>query len=91
MRKSAVSCPKRLGRPGALLRSLRGAAVGPRHLRCRLTSNPPPPDKMLHRNPLEDIANIRAIHTIIRDGRIVDRDSLPYERIFSTPRKGHAW
>ncbi len=46
---------------------------------------------ILDANPLEDIGNIRAIGTIIRDGRIVDRDSLPYERIFSTPGKGHAW
>lgn len=46
---------------------------------------------ILDANPLEDIGNIRAIGTIIRDGRIVDRDSLPYERIFSRPGKGHAW
>ena len=46
---------------------------------------------ILDANPVEDIGNIRAIGTIIRDGRIVDRDSLPYERIFSTPGKGHAW
>lgn len=46
---------------------------------------------ILDANPVEDITNIRAIGTIIRDGRTVDRDALPYERIFSTPGKGHAW
>ncbi|MDE2805976.1 MAG: amidohydrolase family protein [Gemmatimonadota bacterium] len=46
---------------------------------------------ILDANPVEDIANIRAIGTIIRDGRMVDRDALPYERIFSRPGKGHAW
>lgn len=46
---------------------------------------------VLGANPLEDIANIRALEAVIRDGRIVDRDALPYERIFSTPGKGHAW
>ena len=46
---------------------------------------------VLDANPVEDIGNIRAIGMIIRAGRVVDRDSLPYERIFSTPGKGHAW
>ena len=46
---------------------------------------------VLGANPLEDIGNIRALEVVIRDGRIVDRDALPYERIFSTPGKGHAW
>ena len=46
---------------------------------------------VLDADPVEDIGNIRAIGTVIRDGRIVDRDSLPYERIFSRPGKGHAW
>ena len=46
---------------------------------------------ILDANPLEDISNIRAIHTVIRDGMVVDLDALPYERIFSTPGKGHAW
>ena len=46
---------------------------------------------VLDANPVEDIGNIRALGMIIRDGRIVDRDSLPYERIFSSPGKGHAW
>ncbi len=42
-------------------------------------------------DPAEDIGNIRALETVIRDGRIVDRDALPYERIFSRPGRGHAW
>ena len=46
---------------------------------------------VLGANPLDDIGNIRALEVIIRDGRIVDRDALPYERIFSTPGRGHAW
>lgn len=46
---------------------------------------------ILDANPVEDISNIRAIGTIIRDGRMVDRDALPYERIFSRPGRGHAW
>lgn len=46
---------------------------------------------MLDANPLEDISNIRAINTVIRDGKIVDLDALPYERIFSKHVKGHAW
>ena len=46
---------------------------------------------VLGASPLEDIGNIRALEVVIRDGRIVDRDALPYERIFSTPGKGHAW
>ena len=46
---------------------------------------------MLDANPLEDISNIRAINTVIRDGKIVDLDALPYERIFSKHGKGHAW
>ena len=46
---------------------------------------------LLDADPLEDIGNIRALGTVIRDGKIVDLDALPYERIFSTPGKGHAW
>ena len=46
---------------------------------------------VLGASPLDDIGNIRALEVVIRDGRIVDRDALPYERIFSTPGKGHAW
>jgi imidazolonepropionase-like amidohydrolase len=40
---------------------------------------------ILDANPLEDIHNIRAIHAVIRDGAIVDLDTLPNERIFSSP------
>jgi imidazolonepropionase-like amidohydrolase len=46
---------------------------------------------VLNANPVEDISNIRALDAVIRDGRIVDLDALPYERIFSTPGRGHAW
>ncbi len=46
---------------------------------------------MLDANPLEDISNIRTINTVIRDGKIVDLEALPYERIFSKAGKGHAW
>ena len=46
---------------------------------------------LLDADPLEDIGNIRALGMVIRDGRVVDLDALPYERIFSTPGKGHAW
>lgn len=38
---------------------------------------------ILDANPLDDISNIRALNTVIRDGRIVDSDALPYKRIFS--------
>ena len=46
---------------------------------------------ILDANPLEDISNIRSIHMVIRNGKVVDLNALPYERIFSTPGKGHAW
>ena len=46
---------------------------------------------ILDENPLDDIGNIRAINTVIRDGKIVDLDVLPYERIFSKAGKGHTW
>ncbi len=38
---------------------------------------------VLDANPLDAISNIRKLNTVIRDGRIVDLDALPYERIFS--------
>jgi imidazolonepropionase-like amidohydrolase len=46
---------------------------------------------ILDANPAEDISNIRALDTVIRDGRVVDLDAIPYERIFSKPGRGHAW
>ncbi len=46
---------------------------------------------VLGASPLDDIGNVRSLEVVIRDGRIVDRDALPYERIFSAPGKGHAW
>lgn len=42
---------------------------------------------ILDANPLDDISNIRALNTVIRDGRIIDLDALPYERIFSKADK----
>ena len=46
---------------------------------------------VLDADPLDDISNIRALGSVIRDGRIVDLEALPYERIFSAPDAGHAW
>ena len=46
---------------------------------------------LLDADPLEDIGNIRALGMVIRNGKVVDLDALPYERIFSAPGKGHAW
>ena len=40
---------------------------------------------ILDADPLEDISNIRQLHQVIRDGRVVDLGALPYERIFSKP------
>ena len=40
---------------------------------------------ILGADPLEDIRNIRVLDTVIRDGRIVDLDALPNQRIFSSP------
>lgn len=49
---------------------------------------------ILGADPLEDIRNIRILDTVIRDGKIIDLDSLPDQRIFSSPtdtltRPGH--
>ena len=49
---------------------------------------------ILGADPLEDIRNIRILDTVIRDGKIVDLDLLPGQRIFSSPadtltRPGH--
>lgn len=46
---------------------------------------------VLDADPVADIGNIRALGMVIRDGKIVELDALPYERIFSAPGKGHAW
>jgi imidazolonepropionase-like amidohydrolase len=35
-------------------------------------------------NPVDEIGNIRSLDSVIKDGRIIDLDSLPYERIFTT-------
>jgi imidazolonepropionase-like amidohydrolase len=46
---------------------------------------------ILEENPLNNISNIKKIHQVIRDGKIIDFETLPYERIFSSPGRGHAW
>jgi len=46
---------------------------------------------ILKANPLNNISNIRKIDQVIRDGKIIDLETLPYERIFSSPGHGHAW
>jgi adenine deaminase len=40
---------------------------------------------VLDRNPLESAANYRSIHMILKDGTIVDRDSLPTQAILTAP------
>ena len=40
---------------------------------------------ILGADPLADIRNIRVLDTVIRDGKIVDLDALPNQRIFSSP------
>lgn len=41
---------------------------------------------ILDANPLADITNLRTISVLVRDGRIIDRDKLPTERVLSLPR-----
>jgi imidazolonepropionase-like amidohydrolase len=36
-------------------------------------------------NPLDDIRNLRRLSTVMRDGRVVDRDTLPLQRVLSRP------
>ena len=36
---------------------------------------------ILKADPLEDVANLRRIQHVIKDGRIIDRESLPTVRI----------
>ena len=38
---------------------------------------------ILEKNPLDDADNYRAIHTVIKDGKVVDRDTLPRKPIIS--------
>jgi imidazolonepropionase-like amidohydrolase len=40
---------------------------------------------VLNLNPLEDARNYRAIHLIMKEGRIIDRDNLPTERLLTAP------
>ena len=40
---------------------------------------------LLDANPLDDIHNIRKVFTILRDGRVIDRDKLPERRVLSRP------
>ena len=41
---------------------------------------------ILDANPLADITNLRTLSVVMRDGRIIDRDTLPTERVLSRPR-----
>jgi imidazolonepropionase-like amidohydrolase len=38
---------------------------------------------LLEASPLDDIQNIRKVSTIVRDGRVIDRDTLPERRVLS--------
>ncbi len=40
---------------------------------------------ILDADPLQDISNIRRLNSVFKEGRLVDLDALPYERIFSKP------
>ena len=44
---------------------------------------------VLDADPLQDINNIRRISTVIKDGQIVDRDTLPLKRVLTAPRDRH--
>jgi imidazolonepropionase-like amidohydrolase len=44
---------------------------------------------ILDGDPLRDIENVRRISTVMKDGRIVDRDSLPLKRVLTAPRERH--
>ena len=41
---------------------------------------------VLDANPLVDVANVRKIAMVIKDGRVVDRASLPVRKVLTTPR-----
>ena len=41
---------------------------------------------VLDANPLEDIGNVRRISLVVKDGRVVDRSSLPLKRVLTLPR-----
>ncbi len=40
---------------------------------------------ILDADPLQDISNIRRLNSVFKEGRLVDLNALPYERIFSKP------
>ncbi|MCZ6917037.1 MAG: amidohydrolase family protein [Gemmatimonadetes bacterium] len=40
---------------------------------------------ILDADPLEDISNIRRLNSVFKEGRLVDLEALPYQRIFSKP------
>jgi imidazolonepropionase-like amidohydrolase len=40
---------------------------------------------VLEANPLEDIANLRRVRLVIKDGIVVDREALPVARVLSNP------
>jgi len=40
---------------------------------------------ILDANPLDDIRNLRRVSTIVRDGRVIDRATLPTQRVLSRP------
>jgi imidazolonepropionase-like amidohydrolase len=41
---------------------------------------------VLDGNPLQDIANVRRIAAVVKDGRVVDRDALPLKKYLTVPR-----
>jgi imidazolonepropionase-like amidohydrolase len=43
---------------------------------------------LLEANPLDDIHNIRKVSTIVRDGRVIDRDKLPERRVLTRAPAG---
>ena len=44
---------------------------------------------ILDKNPLADPDNYRTIHTIIKSGKVVDREALPSQRILTQADKNH--
>ena len=40
---------------------------------------------ILDADPLQDISNIRRLNSVLKEGRLVDLEALPYQRIFSKP------
>src|SRR5262249_42598182 len=41
---------------------------------------------VLDADPLADVSNIRKISLVMKDGQVVDRDSLPARRVLTAPR-----